>query len=173
MGRHLRRGRTSIRISFAGHQAWSLWRVTNPRREKRGAFAESAAPRSVLVIPERSPKWCWELSMAIRVCVPANTSSSVPKPPGTRSSMHCHSMRNGPGNGAVTARHFKLTCCVLGTFCFLPGAPYVLPPALPPPPSASRTFVLQIPLLSIIPLRSRMQRKIQRAGFRVRAQLLH
>src|ERR687894_2097476 len=91
----------------------------NPHLEKRGAFAGSAAPRLLSPIPEKSPKWYWELSMVIRVCVPANTFSSVPKPPGTKSLMHCHSMKSGPRewrrNGAASDLAF-------GAFRFLAAA---------------------------------------------------
>jgi hypothetical protein len=146
----------------------------NPHLEKRGAFARSAAPRLFLAIPERSPKWYWQPSMVIRVCVQANIFSPVLKLPGMRSSMHSQSMRNGPGNGALMASRYRFSVlCIRRLSLFGRRAFSGSDIDTKGPAVTSRARASQVRLLSIIPLCSRMQRKIQRAGFRVRAQLLH
>jgi hypothetical protein len=84
--------------------------------------------------------------------------------------MHSHSMRHGLREWRPDAQ----TCRAFAVFRFFPPQPISLfdidtnGPAI-----RSRARTSQVPLLSIIPLRSRMQRKIQRAGFGVRAELLH
>jgi hypothetical protein len=95
---------------------------------------------------------------------------AVLKLPGMRSSMHSQSMRNGP---LMASRYrFSVLCIrrlsLFGRRAFSGSDIDTKGPAV-----TSRARASQVRLLSIIPLCSRMQRKIQRAGFRVRAQLLH
>ena len=72
----------------------------------------------------------------------------------------------------MMAKHSEFNVLAFGVFRFL-AQPSVSTSNVDTSATARRASALQVPLFSIIPLRSRMQRKIQRAGFRVRAQLLH
>ncbi len=88
--------------------------------------------------------------------------------------MHCHSMRNGPREWRRNGGGSGLASCAFGAFRFLGAVRFFRPDIDTNSPAiTNKARASQVSLLSIIPLRSRMQRKIQRAGFRVRAQLLH